>query len=159
MHLRYCTCFSDFREPMGLVRITSWYPVFNGSHFGLPPSEIHRMTGLPPKIVWTMTYSHRPHSIAPGCGVFVAPKYPYYWEMTVSPNWMIRICAVRPWCWFLLALINVDILDVDLLRKSKILGRAASSAQLMMKAQVEMFWTYPCNINVRTFELYVSDYD
>ena len=46
---------------MGLVRITSWCPNFNGSHFGLPPSEIHRMTGLPPKIVWTMTYSHRPH--------------------------------------------------------------------------------------------------
>ena len=42
---------------MGLVRITSWYPNFNGSHFGLPPSEIHRMTGLPPK----MAYSHRPH--------------------------------------------------------------------------------------------------
>ena len=41
--------------------ITSWYPNCNGSHFGLPPSEIHRMTGLPPKIVWTMTYSHRPH--------------------------------------------------------------------------------------------------
>ena len=34
---------------MGLVRITSWYPNFNGSYFGLPPSEIHRMTGLPPK--------------------------------------------------------------------------------------------------------------
>ena len=46
---------------MGLVRITSWYPNFNGSHFGLPPTEIHRMTGLPPIIVWTMTYSHRPH--------------------------------------------------------------------------------------------------
>ena len=46
---------------MGLVRITSWYPNFNGSHFGLAPSEIHRMTGLPPQIVWTMTYSHRPH--------------------------------------------------------------------------------------------------
>ena len=36
---------------MGLVHITSWYPNFNGSHFGLPPSESHRMTGLPPKIV------------------------------------------------------------------------------------------------------------
>ena len=35
---------------MGLVRITSWYPNFNGSHFGMPPREIHRMTGLPPKI-------------------------------------------------------------------------------------------------------------
>ena len=34
----------------------------NGSHFDLPPSEIHRlMTGLPPQIVWSMTYSHRPH--------------------------------------------------------------------------------------------------
>ena len=49
------------RGAMGLVRITSWYPNFNGSHFDLPPSEIHRMTGLPPKIAWTMTYSHRPH--------------------------------------------------------------------------------------------------
>ena len=46
---------------MGLVRITPWYPNFNGSHFGLPPSEINRMTGQPPKIVWTMTYPHRPH--------------------------------------------------------------------------------------------------
>ena len=46
---------------MGLVCFTSWYPSFNGSHFGLPPSEIPRMTGLPPKIVWTMTYPHRPH--------------------------------------------------------------------------------------------------
>ena len=27
------------------VCITSWYPKFNGSHFGLPPSSIHRMTG------------------------------------------------------------------------------------------------------------------
>ena len=46
---------------MGLVRITSRrYPNFNGSHFGLPPIKIHRMTGLPPKIVWTITYSHRP---------------------------------------------------------------------------------------------------
>ena len=51
---------------MGLVRITSWYPNFNGSHFGLPPSEIYRMTGLPPKIVrtLTMTYSHRPHPLS-----------------------------------------------------------------------------------------------
>ena len=48
-------------QAMGLVRITSWYPNFNGSHFGLPPSKIHRMTGLPPKILRTMTYSHRPH--------------------------------------------------------------------------------------------------
>ena len=48
---------------MGLVRITyaSWYPNFNGNHFGLPPSEIHRMTELGGEIVWTMTYSHRPN--------------------------------------------------------------------------------------------------
>ena len=38
-------------------RITSWYPNFNGSHFDLPPSEIHRMTGLGGKFVWTMAYS------------------------------------------------------------------------------------------------------
>ena len=31
---------------MGPVRITSWYPDFNGSHFGLLPSSIHSMTGL-----------------------------------------------------------------------------------------------------------------
>ena len=37
------------QRAMGLVCITSWYPNFNGSHFGLPPSQIHRMTGLPPK--------------------------------------------------------------------------------------------------------------
>ena len=43
----------DFFRRMGLVRITSWYPNSNGSHFGLPPSEIHGMTGLPSKIVWT----------------------------------------------------------------------------------------------------------
>ena len=45
-----CTCMIR-RTMIGLVRITSWYPYINGSHFGLPPSEIHRMTGLPPKIV------------------------------------------------------------------------------------------------------------
>ena len=33
----YCT--------MGAVCITSLHPKFNGSHFGLPPSSIHRMTG------------------------------------------------------------------------------------------------------------------
>ena len=30
---------------MRAVRITSWYPEFNGRHFGLPPNSIHRMTG------------------------------------------------------------------------------------------------------------------
>ena len=46
---------------MGLVRITSWYPEFNGSHFGLPPSSIHQMTGLGGKMVWTMMFLHIPH--------------------------------------------------------------------------------------------------
>ena len=46
---------------MWLVRIMSWYLHFNGRHFGLPSSSIHRMTGLGGKIVWTMTYLHRPH--------------------------------------------------------------------------------------------------
>ena len=61
-HLSGVEWWSASSGVMGLMRIASWYPNFNGSHFGLPPSEIHRMTGLPPKIVWTMTYSHRPHS-------------------------------------------------------------------------------------------------
>ena len=47
---------------MGPVRISSWYPNFNGSHFGLPPWSIHRMTGLGGEMVWTMPYSHRPYS-------------------------------------------------------------------------------------------------
>ena len=28
------------------VPIASWYPKLKGSHFGLPPSSVHRMTGL-----------------------------------------------------------------------------------------------------------------
>ena len=32
---------------------------FNESHFGLPPSSIHKMTGLGGKMVWAMTYAHR----------------------------------------------------------------------------------------------------
>ena len=42
------SAYTDETHLMGLVRITSWYPNFNGSHFGLPPSEIHRMIWLPP---------------------------------------------------------------------------------------------------------------
>ena len=67
-HFALVTCAGwGVVSEMGLVRISSWYPNFNGSHFGLPPSEIHRMTGLPPKFVWGMTYSHRPHSRQPNC--------------------------------------------------------------------------------------------
>ena len=39
--------------------ITSWYPKINESHFGLPPSSIHKMTGVGGK----MTYLHRPHFV------------------------------------------------------------------------------------------------
>ena len=53
---------------MGLVRITSLYPNFNGSHFGLPPSSIPRMIGLGGKFVWTMTYSHGPRYQLYGLG-------------------------------------------------------------------------------------------
>ena len=42
---------TGLQSKWGLCANTSLYPTFNGSHFGLPPSEIHRMTGLPPKIV------------------------------------------------------------------------------------------------------------
>ena len=83
---------------MGLVPITSWYPNFKGSQFGLPPSEIHRMTGLPPKIVWTMTYSHRPHQcdswipfLCVGILLFVAMGH---WPVdllvncSLSSNWL-----------------------------------------------------------------------
>ena len=46
---------------MGAVRITSLNPKFNGSHFGLPPSSIQRLTGLGGKFPCTMTYAHGPH--------------------------------------------------------------------------------------------------
>ena len=36
---------------MGLVCITPWCPNFNGSHFGLPPISIHKMTGWVAKMV------------------------------------------------------------------------------------------------------------
>ena len=38
------------------VRITSLNPKFNGSHFGLPPSSIHRMTGWVAisRVLWRM---------------------------------------------------------------------------------------------------------
>ena len=34
------------RSTWGAVRITPWYPKFNGNHFGLPSCSIHKMTGL-----------------------------------------------------------------------------------------------------------------
>ena len=51
-----------FRIPdqMGLCTL---HPNFNGSHFGLPPSSIHRRTGLGGNFTWTIMYSHRPHSL------------------------------------------------------------------------------------------------
>ena len=48
----------------GAVCITSLYPKFKGSHFGLPPTSrsVHKMTGLGGKIVGTMTYADGLHS-------------------------------------------------------------------------------------------------
>ena len=79
-------------KAMGLLRITSWYPNFNGSHFGLPPSETHRMTGLPPKIVWTMTYSHRPHLLRRKWG----PCALCHGKLTSIQNSMEAILAFHP---------------------------------------------------------------
>ena len=47
--------------PVGAVCVSSLYTKHNGSHFGLPPSSIHRMTGLGGNFPYTMTYAHRPH--------------------------------------------------------------------------------------------------
>ena len=76
-------CFIFHLSRMGLVRITSWYPNFNGSHFGLPPSEIHRMAGPPHKIVWTMAYSHRPHLKMQS---FKTDQKPTWWLFVMSPK-------------------------------------------------------------------------
>ena len=62
---------------MGLVRIMSLYPKYNGSHFGLPPSSIQKMIGLVGSLVWTRTYSHEPHR----------------WDAYVS----IILCIQRSW--------------------------------------------------------------
>ena len=54
---------------MGPVRFTSWYPKFNGSHFGLPPSSIHRMdwTGWQFRVNYDVfaqaTSSHMPEGL------------------------------------------------------------------------------------------------
>ena len=61
-----CSCKSDlafFKHLWDLCALRHGIQIFNGSHFGLPPSSIHRMTGLGGKIVWTMTHSHKPHSL------------------------------------------------------------------------------------------------
>ena len=85
---------------MGLVRIMSWYPEVNGSHCGLPPSSIHRMTGLGGKMVWTLTYSHRPHSFfdfAPALCRSVCP--PLLLHVLLYPVFL-TVEALK-WCrWF-----------------------------------------------------------
>ena len=87
-----------FRE-MGLVRITSWYENFNGSHFGLPLSEIHRMTALPPKIVWTMTYSHRPHRALRWTWCFAPNRFrmvkDILYLVNSSPGCSLPLCFFR----------------------------------------------------------------
>ena len=49
------------KRPMGAVHIASRYPNFNGSHFGLQPSSIEKITGLGGKMMWTMTHANMPH--------------------------------------------------------------------------------------------------
>ena len=49
----------------GAVRITSLNPKFNGSHFGLPPSTIHRMT------YW-----------------LGGRQIPVYYDVCAGPNWL-----------------------------------------------------------------------
>ena len=53
---RLCCLPAQNILPMGAVRITSLNPKFNGSHFGLPPSSIHRMTGWVAisRVLWRM---------------------------------------------------------------------------------------------------------
>ena len=65
------------------VHITSWYPNPNGSHFGLQPSSIHTMTGLGDKMVWVVTYLHRP--ICSGCSA----KWRHWrqWNIRRSLRW------------------------------------------------------------------------
>ena len=85
---------------------------YNRSHFGLPPncSEIFKMTGLPPKIVWTMTYSYRPHR--PWClfGVCLAsrhfskrnrrrPTAALNEALFLSPSSFSRLINAFLWCW------------------------------------------------------------
>ena len=72
---------------MGPVRIMSWYPKFNGSHFGLPPSSTHRITGLGVKMVWTMTYSHSPH--------FFPLTFWTFSEVGFSPS-LFEHCSIAP---------------------------------------------------------------
>ena len=67
---------------------------FNGSHFDLPPSSIHRMTGLGGKMVWTMTYSQRLHlhlCSSPATINFMIGA----WESFVSSNCAWRSTSSR----------------------------------------------------------------
>ena len=44
------------KPAMGAVRFSSLCPKFIGSHFGLPPSSINRMTEMGGNLKLTMTY-------------------------------------------------------------------------------------------------------
>ena len=59
--LSFCSVCWKTTTNMGAVRIMSWYPELNGSHFGLPPSSIHRMTGLGGNFPYTYDVCIRPH--------------------------------------------------------------------------------------------------
>ena len=93
-----CTPKSPCQSPLftlyriGLVRITSWHQKFSGSHFALPLSFIHRITGPGGKMVWTMMYSHKPHSMMKVRGQSSKGKtveqISRNWH---KPHWMMKV--------------------------------------------------------------------
>ena len=84
------------RREMGAVRITSLNPKFNGSHFVVPPSSIHRMTGWVANshILWRMR-------TAPISSVKCSPELVAHQPRTWAPNSLhfahaLHFAHVRP---------------------------------------------------------------
>ena len=74
-HARGC-CLEIICSQKRAVLFKSWFPNCNGSRFGLPPSSICKMsTGLGGKIVWTMTYAHKPHMHSKQNSVFKSSSF------------------------------------------------------------------------------------
>ena len=90
-------------SPMGAVRITSWNPKFNGSHFGLPPGSIHKMTGLGGKMVSTMMYAHRPLcDLSSLHFAFVRWRSLFFFiEVEFRKLFCCEMCWVHLWWWLL----------------------------------------------------------
>ena len=72
----------------GIIRITSQYSILHGSHFGLLPSSIHRITEMDGSFVWTvtiLTFLHRPLH----CGRLLLCHSPIYIKLAV--------CNIHSW--------------------------------------------------------------